>query len=65
MWLVKGYIAKLKSHLMNWALVAASMLRKKTHRQEVKGSKSGSIDIFDFSYEELVRRVEGDGVCVT
>jgi hypothetical protein len=53
MWLVKGYITKLKSHLMNWALVVASMLKEKIHRQKVKGLKSGSIDIFDFNYKEL------------
>jgi len=26
--------------------------------------KHGSIDIFDFNYEELVGRVEGDEVCM-
>jgi hypothetical protein len=30
----------------------------------MKGLKSGSIDISDFNYMELVRRVEGDGVCM-
>ncbi len=64
MWLVKGYITKLKGHFVNWALVVASTPREKAHRQEVKGLKSGSIDIFHFSDEELVGRVEGDGVCV-
>jgi hypothetical protein len=64
MWLVKGYIAKLRGHLVNWALIIASMPREQARRQEVKGLKSGSINIIDFSYKELVGRVEGDGVCV-
>jgi hypothetical protein len=65
MWLVKGYITELKGHLMNWAIVVASTTREKVHRQEVKGLKNRSIDIFDFNYGELVGRVEGGGVCVT
>ncbi|CAK9228375.1 unnamed protein product [Sphagnum troendelagicum] len=65
MWLVKGYITELKGHLENWAIAIASTTREKAHRQEVKGLKSRSIDIFDFNYGELVGRVEGDGVCVT
>jgi hypothetical protein len=65
MWLVKRYIAKLKGHLVNWALVATSTPRKKARKQKVKGLKNGSTNIFEFNYEELVRRVEGDGVYVT
>jgi hypothetical protein len=30
----------------------------------VKRLKNGSIDIFNLSYRELIRGVEGDGVCV-
>jgi len=65
MWLVKGYITELKGHLENWAIAIASTTREKARRQEVKGLKSRSIDIFDFNRGELVGRVEGDGVCVT
>jgi hypothetical protein len=64
MWLVKGYITKLKGHFVNWALIVPSTIKEKACKQEVKGLKSGSIDIFHFSYENLVGRVEGDGVCV-
>ncbi|CAM6076044.1 unnamed protein product [Sphagnum tenellum] len=62
MWLVKGYITELKGHLENWAIAIASTTREKAHRQEVKGLKSRSIDIFDFNYGELVGRVEGEGI---
>ncbi len=65
MWLVKGYITKLKGHLKNWAIATTSTTRAKAHRQEVKELKSRSIDIFDFNCGELVGRVEGDGVCMT
>lgn len=62
---MKGYITELKGHLENCAITIASTTRKKARKQEVKGLKSRSIDIFDFNCGELVGKVEGDGVCVT
>jgi hypothetical protein len=64
-WLVRSYIAKLKGHLVNWAISATSIAKEKACRLEVKGLKSGLVYLSKLSFKDLGGRFEGEGMCAT